>query len=148
MLRTLQSIELDADQKAELDGVLASIKENRPDRGDRPERGETADGADREAHAERKAHREAQTALFASELGQARPDAAALHAMLDEAPRGAPPASLHGNLDAVLGFHATLSRSQRDALVDGLNASEGRKEACGGRERRGERSRRGGPNGG
>jgi uncharacterized membrane protein len=151
IVHALDTLDLDADQEAALDDLMATLRADRPDhdgrsRGD-DARGEHARGdrargertrADRpEVSPEMREERRARFATLTAQLGSPTPDAVVLHDLLDEGRRGPAPARAHEHLDQVLGFHATLTDPQRAALVEELEARRGRH----GDEDRGHRGR-------
>lgn len=116
VVRSAQSLELTAEQTAELDDVIAAFPAHQP--GMRGPRGDGPPTEEERAafHATREAHR----ALLVKQLASDAPSAEALHAMVDGGPRGEAPQEVHDAVDALLAFHATLTPEQRTQLVANL----------------------------
>lgn len=115
IVHSMDDIALTADQEAALDELIDDLKANRPERRERPEGMER--GERPRPTPEMREKRKAAIATVEAELLKATPDAATLHTLLDDGPRGEAPEHAHTNLDLVLGFHASLSADQREELV-------------------------------
>lgn len=121
LVRSLQSVELTEAQQTELDELVASLPtRERGERGERPDHAKRGTPPTPEEREARRATRQAHKALVLEQLASETPDGAALHAMMDDGPRGEAPSEAHDVLDKVLAFHATLSAEQRAAWVASL----------------------------
>ncbi|MEN0067137.1 MAG: hypothetical protein AAGA48_33710 [Myxococcota bacterium] len=114
LVKSLESVELTETQQAQLDEMVATLPTRKGHEGvhPRPENRPTPEA--REAHHEA---RKQKRALILNELAKSTPDAAALHAAIDDTPRGKAPEAAHEALDQILAFHATLSDDQRTQWV-------------------------------
>lgn len=107
MLEILRQLDLTPEQRL----ALRSLRE--------------AHQAEREAH---RAEREETMAFFKAQLLSDTPDAAALHAKIDEKSIDAIERA-HAHLDAVLEVHAVLTPVQRQQVADALEDARERHEA-------------------